>query len=71
MLDVTTSGGARTLRFGEEYRVSPTPSLRAELDHILGPATLRTLARLTRCGGAGTPDLRVSFVSATLRRVTC
>ena len=42
VLDVTTSGGARTLRFGEEFRVSPTPSLRAELEHILGPATLRT-----------------------------
>ena len=38
----TTSGGARTLRFGEEFRVAATPSLRAELEHILGPAALRT-----------------------------
>ncbi len=42
VLDVTTSGGARTLRFGEEFRVAATPSLRAELEHILGPAALRT-----------------------------
>ena len=33
--------GARTLRLGEGFRVKPTPSLRAELEHILGPAALR------------------------------
>jgi len=42
VLDVTTSGGARTLRFGEEFRVTATASLRAELEQILGSAALRT-----------------------------
>jgi DNA polymerase-3 subunit alpha len=41
VLDIQTSGGARTLRLGEGFRVSPTPSLRAELGRILGPAALR------------------------------
>ena len=41
VLDIQTSGGARTLRLGEGFRVSPTPSLRAELEHILGPTALR------------------------------
>jgi DNA polymerase-3 subunit alpha len=41
VLDIETSGGSRTLRLGEDYRVKPTPSLRAELEHILGPAALR------------------------------
>ena len=41
VLDIRTSAGARTLRLGEGFRVSTTPSLRAELEHILGPAALR------------------------------
>ena len=42
VLAIATSGGARTLRLGEGYRVNPTPSLRAELASILGPAALQT-----------------------------
>jgi DNA polymerase-3 subunit alpha len=30
------AGGSRTLRLGESYRVRPTPTLRAELEHMLG-----------------------------------
>jgi DNA polymerase III subunit alpha len=41
VLDIRTSAGARTLRLGDGFRVKPTPSLRAELEHILGPAALR------------------------------
>jgi DNA polymerase-3 subunit alpha len=41
VLGIVTSSGQRTLRFGEEFRVAPTPSLRAELEQILGPAALR------------------------------
>jgi DNA polymerase-3 subunit alpha len=41
VLDIRTSAGARTLRLGEGFRVSTTPSLRAELERILGPAALR------------------------------
>ena len=41
VLDITTSGGGRSLKFGEQYRVEPTPSLRAELEHVLGPAAMR------------------------------
>jgi DNA polymerase-3 subunit alpha len=37
VLDVRTSSGPRTLRLGPDFRVSPTPSLRAELARILGP----------------------------------
>ena len=40
VLDIHTSAGPRTLRLGEGYRVAPTPSLRAELEHILGPAAV-------------------------------
>jgi DNA polymerase III subunit alpha len=40
VLDIHTSAGPRTLRLGEGYRVKPTPSLRAELEHVLGPAAL-------------------------------
>jgi DNA polymerase III subunit alpha len=42
VLAIATSGGARTLRLGEGYRVKPTSSLRAELASILGPAALPT-----------------------------
>jgi DNA polymerase-3 subunit alpha len=41
LLDIRTSAGPRTLRLGGGYRVSPTPSLRAELEHILGPAAVQ------------------------------
>jgi DNA polymerase-3 subunit alpha len=41
VLDILTSAGPRTLRLGEGYRVAPTPSLRAELEHILGPAAVQ------------------------------
>ena len=37
VLDLHTADGIRTLRFGASYRVSPTPSLRAELASLLGP----------------------------------
>jgi DNA polymerase-3 subunit alpha len=40
VLDIATSGGQRMLRLGQDFRVAPTPSLRAELEHILGPAAL-------------------------------
>jgi DNA polymerase III subunit alpha len=40
VLDIRTSAGARTLRLGEGFRVAQTPSLRAELEHILGPAAV-------------------------------
>ena len=35
-----TREGTRRLRFGDEYRVAPSPALRAELDQLLGPAAL-------------------------------
>jgi DNA polymerase III subunit alpha len=41
VLDIQTSAGPRTLRLGEGYRVNETPSLRAELQSILGPAALQ------------------------------
>jgi DNA polymerase-3 subunit alpha len=41
VLDIQTSAGARTLRLGDGYRVNETPSLRAELQSILGPAALQ------------------------------
>jgi DNA polymerase III subunit alpha len=41
VLDIRTSAGARTLRLGEGFRVAQTPSLRAELEHILGPAAVQ------------------------------
>jgi DNA polymerase-3 subunit alpha len=41
VLDIETSEGSRTLRLGDGFRVAPTQSLRAELEHILGPAALR------------------------------
>ncbi|MCW3002821.1 MAG: dnaE [Conexibacter sp.] len=37
VLDVRTSAGGRTLKLGSDFRVDPTPSLRAELARILGP----------------------------------
>ena len=41
VLEVQMSGGdPRTLRLGPSYRVAPTPTLRAELEQVLGPAAL-------------------------------
>jgi hypothetical protein len=37
---VLTSAGERRLRLGAEYKVAPTPALRAELDQVLGEALL-------------------------------
>ena len=39
---MTTLGGRRTLRLGPSFRVSANSSLKAELDHLLGPAVLST-----------------------------
>ena len=41
VLAIETSAGPRTLRLGEGYRVNETPSLRAELGRILGPAAVQ------------------------------
>jgi len=38
LLDIRTSGGVRRLRLGKEYRVKHTPTLLAELEHVLAPA---------------------------------
>jgi DNA polymerase III subunit alpha len=40
VLEMQTAAGARRLRLGPSYRVTPSPSLRAELDHLLGDAAL-------------------------------
>jgi DNA polymerase-3 subunit alpha len=40
VLEMETSAGARRLRLGREYRVNASPSLRAELHHLLGDAAL-------------------------------
>jgi hypothetical protein len=32
--------GRRTFKLGPSYRVAPTASLKAELEHVLGPAVL-------------------------------
>jgi len=34
------SGDPRTLKLGPSYKVAPTPTLRAELEQVLGPAAL-------------------------------
>jgi len=39
-LEMRTSDGVRVLVFGDGYRVSPSPGLRAELDQLLGPAAI-------------------------------
>ena len=52
VLDIHTSAGPRTLRLGEGYRVAPTPSLRAELEHILGPAAVQAAAERRRLARA-------------------
>jgi DNA polymerase-3 subunit alpha len=40
VLEMETREGARRLRFGSEYCVTPSQALRAELDHLLGPRAL-------------------------------
>jgi DNA polymerase III subunit alpha len=40
VLEMDTSTGPRRLRLGEAYRVAPSPSLHAELEHLLAPARL-------------------------------
>ena len=40
LLEMRTREGVRRLRFGTDYRVTPSPALRAELDQLLGPAAL-------------------------------
>jgi DNA polymerase III subunit alpha len=41
VLEVQMSAGdPRTLRLGPSYKVAPTPTLRAELEQVLGPAAL-------------------------------
>jgi len=39
-LEMRTREGTRRLRFGSDYCVTPSPALRAELDHLLGPKAL-------------------------------
>ncbi len=36
LLEMDTRDGTRRLRFGSDYRVEPSPALRAELDQLLG-----------------------------------
>ncbi len=52
MLEMRTREGTRRLRFGSDYRVAPSPALRAELDQLLGPSAWppgsRALARRSR-----------------------
>jgi DNA polymerase III subunit alpha len=40
LLEMRTREGVRTLRFGREYCVVPSPALRAEIDQLLGPKAL-------------------------------
>src|SRR4051794_8904089 len=44
VLQLDTSTGPRLLRLGPDFKVAPTPSLRAELANILGPAAVRATA---------------------------
>jgi DNA polymerase-3 subunit alpha len=37
VLEINTSAGIRRVRLGESYRVKHTPTLRAELEHVLAP----------------------------------
>jgi len=50
VLSLQTSQGARVLRCGDAYRVNLSPTLRAELEHLLGAATIR--APLAAAGAA-------------------
>jgi DNA polymerase-3 subunit alpha len=40
MLEMETREGTRRLRFGDDFRIDPTPALRAELDQLLGPRAI-------------------------------
>ena len=40
LLEMRTREGVRRLRFGTDYRVAPSPALRAEIDQLLGPRPL-------------------------------
>jgi DNA polymerase III subunit alpha len=40
LLEMETADGLRRLRFGRDYRVSPSHGLRAELDTLLGPKAI-------------------------------
>ncbi len=40
LLEMRTREGTRRLRFGAGYRVNPSAALRAEIDHLLGPAAI-------------------------------
>jgi DNA polymerase-3 subunit alpha len=40
VIEMRTASGDRRLRLGEGYRVTPSTGLRAELDRLLGDATL-------------------------------
>jgi DNA polymerase-3 subunit alpha len=40
VLELQTTLGRKRLRFGKEFRVTATPTLRAELEQILGPAAV-------------------------------
>jgi DNA polymerase-3 subunit alpha len=40
VLEMETREGTRRLRFGSDYRVSPSQPLRAQLDELLGPSSL-------------------------------
>ena len=41
-----SAGDPRTLRLGTAFRVAPTPTLRAELEQVLGSAVMRAPAAL-------------------------
>ena len=53
VLEMQTREGTRRLRFGQEYCVTPSQALRAELDHLLGPGRSlrdrRAASRLPAC----------------------
>ena len=36
VLEMRTREGTRRLRFGRDYRITPSPGLRSELDELLG-----------------------------------
>ena len=42
-----SAGDPRTLRLGNAFKVAPTPTLRAELEQILGPAVVHAAAAPT------------------------
>ena len=62
-----SSGDPRTLQLGPSYKVAPTPTLRAELEHVLGPAAL---ARRLTGRGAVRPSRRArrQYAAVTPRR---